>query len=102
MSFLFNIFFVFLSIMLALSILIQQGKGEIGLIGGANQGGQLIFGGSGGSNFFEKLTWVLGALFIAGSLFLSLYQTKQTSQSVLQGYKVEQPAPKKDAAPQKK
>jgi preprotein translocase subunit SecG len=101
MSVIFTILFVVVAVLLAFTILIQQGKGEIGLSGGASQSGQLIFGGSGGATFFEKLTWVLGALFIAGSLFLSLYQTKTTTESVLKGYKVEQPAqPKPEKAAQ--
>lgn len=94
MSVIFTIFFVFIALLLAFVILIQQGKGDVGLSGGASQGGQLIFGGSGGATFFEKFTWVLGALFIAGSLFFSLYQTKKSAVSVLQDYKVEQPAQK--------
>lgn len=92
MSAIITVLFVLLAIFLSFTILIQQGKGEIGLTSGVSQSSQLLFGGSGGATFFEKLTWFLGALFIAGSLLLSLYQTKTTTESVLKGYKVEQTA----------
>ena len=92
MTTIFTIVFVFIALLLGLIILLQQGKGEIGLGGAPSQGSQVIFGGSSGVGFFEKLTWVLGALFIAGSLFLSIYKTKHTTKSVLQDFKVEQKA----------
>ncbi|MFC1854494.1 preprotein translocase subunit SecG [Candidatus Dependentiae bacterium] len=89
--------FIFVAILLAFMILMQQGKGEIGLGGGGSRGSQLIFGGSGGENLFEKLTWILGALFIGGSLLLTIYKSKFSSRSVLQDYTVSRKAPAKQA-----
>lgn len=63
--------FVINCFLLILIILVQQGKGNMGLgnLGGATQ---MIFGGSGGADIFQKITWVLGAIFMAGSLMLAL------------------------------
>ena len=63
--------FVFVCFLLILLILIQQGKGSMGLsnLGG---GGQMLFGGSGGQDIFQKATWTLGAFFMLGSLVLAL------------------------------
>jgi preprotein translocase subunit SecG len=57
-------------------ILIQKGKSSMGIgsFGGSNQ---MLFGGSGGQDVFQKITWVLGALFMFGSLTLSLMKSRQ-------------------------
>lgn len=69
-------FFVVMCFFLILIILIQQGKGNMGFgsMGGATQ---MIFGGSGGQDIFQKITWVLGALLMGGSLFLSIMKSTQ-------------------------
>jgi len=66
--------FVFVCLLLILIVLIQQGKSSMGL---GNLGGstQMLFGGSGGQDIFQKTTWVLGIIFIFGSLVLSLMKT---------------------------
>lgn len=76
------ILFVFLCFLLALAILMQQGKGDMGL-GGLGGGSQLLFGGSGGQEFFEKITWIMGALFIAGSLGLALLKSHELESTRL-------------------
>jgi protein translocase SecG subunit len=65
---------------MVLLILMQKGKGGIGLgsMGGSNQ---LLFGGSGGQDLFQKLTWILGTLLIFGSLGLAIWETKQVGAS---------------------
>jgi preprotein translocase subunit SecG len=60
---------------LILIVLIQKGKSSMG-IGSIGGGSQLIFGGSGGQDVFQKITWVLGALFMAGSLILALMKSR--------------------------
>ena len=93
-------FFVILCLFLALFILIQQGKGDLGL--GSMGGSQMLFGGSGGQNFFEKATWVMGAIFILGSLGLSVLKSREQRASILEGMHVQQkaalPAPAKSDA----
>lgn len=74
-GFLLSAFFV-VCVLLVLIILIQQGKGNMGL-GNMGGGAQMLFGGSGGQDIFQKITWGLGALFMIGSLGLSLMKSHQ-------------------------
>ena len=66
LSFLFGL----LCLLLVLMILIQKGKSSLGIgsIGGNNQ---MLFGGGGGQNLFQKITWVMGIILILGSVSLS-------------------------------
>jgi preprotein translocase subunit SecG len=68
--------FVFVCFLLMLIILIQKGKGSMGL-GGLGGGTQMLFGGSGGQELFQKMTWFLGTIFLAGSLILAIMKTSQ-------------------------
>lgn len=78
-SFLVSIF-VFLSIILGVLVLLQQGKGDMGL-GSLSNSTQTLFGGSGGQTFFEKLTWILGAIFILGALSLTVLKQREQDTS---------------------
>jgi preprotein translocase subunit SecG len=71
--------YVIVCIVLVFIILVQKGKSSLGVghLGGATQ---MLFGGSGGQDLFQKITWVLGTIFIAGSLFLSLAKTREAKQ----------------------
>lgn len=73
--------FVLLCFFLIFIILLQKGKSSMGL---GNLGGstQMLFGGSGGQDLFQKVTWVLGAIFMGGSLLLAMMK-KQTSSELL-------------------
>ncbi len=44
-------------------------------LGNMGGGAQMLFGGSGGQDLFQKITWVLGTLFMAGSLFLAIMKS---------------------------
>ncbi len=81
------VLFVILSILLAITILIQPGKGDMGL-GSIGSGTQVLFGGSGGRSFFEKITWVMTALFILGALGLALVKSKSKQTSSLTDFTV--------------
>ena len=72
--------FIFCCFFLILMILIQQGKGSMGL-GSIGGGTQMLFGGSGGQDIFQKITWVLGAIFILGSLVLALTKSQSSKTS---------------------
>ena len=74
--------FFTLCIILILLILIQKGKSSMGL-GSLGGGSQLLFGGSGGQDLFQKTTWILGTIFMVGSLVLAMI--KRPSQSDLLG-----------------
>ncbi len=70
-----TILFIIVCFLLVLLIFIQRGKGAMGLgaIGGSSQ---MLFGGSGGQDLFQKITWVLAAIFIFGSLGLAILTTR--------------------------
>jgi len=61
--------FILLCLFLIVIILVQKGKGSTGL-GSLGGGTQMLFGGSGGQDLFQQITWVLGVIFMAGSLLL--------------------------------
>jgi len=61
---------------LVLIILMQKGKSVLGM-GGLGGGAQMIFGGGGGQDLFQKITWVLGSIFITGAMFLSLMKSSE-------------------------
>lgn len=67
--------FIFVCFLLILLILIQQGKGNMGL-GNMGGGAQMLFGGSGGQDLFQKVTWALGTFFMVGSLLLALMKSQ--------------------------
>ena len=96
----FMFLFVLLSIFLVLFILIQQGKGDMGL-GSLGRGSQVLFGGSGGQDFFEKTTWIMGALFLTSALFLTIWNSKKAIKSRLDGYRapISQQVKQKPEAP---
>lgn len=81
-------------VLLVLVILIQQGKGGLG-IGALGGGSQMLFGGSGGQDLFQKITWTLAALYMVGSLGLSIMRTRefQTSSYIANSYQSQAPAP---------
>lgn len=71
--------FVLMCFLLIFIIFLQKGKGSMGLgsMGGSNQ---MLFGGSGGQDLFQKATWIMVGLFLFGSLSLSIYKTKTVKQ----------------------
>ncbi len=73
-------FYVFACLILALLVMIQKSKSSLGLgnIGGATQ---TLFGGSGGQDLFQKITWALGAVFMLGALVLGYMKSNQVSES---------------------
>lgn len=65
----------FMCCVIVLLVLIQRGKGSMGL---GNMGGnnQMLFGSSGGQDFFQTATWILCAFLLGGSLLLSTLKSK--------------------------
>ncbi|MGB8367352.1 MAG: preprotein translocase subunit SecG [Candidatus Babeliales bacterium] len=92
--------YIFVSIFLMLIVMIQKGKGSMGL-GGLGGGTQLLFGGSGGQDIFQKITWILGAIFIGGSLMLSLMKSREsrTLKYIKKGVATQQPAQQQPIIP---
>lgn len=85
MIFLLSFLFITATIFLGLFILIQQSKGDMGL-GALQSTNQMLFGGSGGQDVFEKITWVLAAIFMLGALTLGITKSKY-SVSQLSSYR---------------
>ncbi len=46
-------------------------------LGGMGGGAQMLFGGSGGQDIFQKITWVFVTIFLFGSLILSLMKVSE-------------------------
>jgi len=72
--------FIFICVLLIIIILVQQGKGGLGL-GALGGSAQMLFGGSGGQEIFQKITWTLGAVFMLGSLLLFLMKSSELGTS---------------------
>lgn len=94
--------YILVCLFLILLVLIQKGKSSMG-IGNLGGGVQMLFGGSGGQDIFQKVTWIFGFIFMAGSLLLALMKTStyQTSR-YLQGSRpvVTMPQAQKPSVPE--
>jgi preprotein translocase subunit SecG len=75
--------FIILGVFIILFVLVQQSKGSLG-IGSMGGETQMLFGGSGGQNFFQKATWIMGGLFMLLSLVLALMKSSVTQTRYLQ------------------
>jgi preprotein translocase subunit SecG len=77
---------------LIMIVLLQTGKGsEIGAVFGSSS--QTLFGSTGGSTFFSKLTAGVAIVFMITSLILAGRSTRVTSESVMSGVKPAATAP---------
>ncbi|MBM3886387.1 preprotein translocase subunit SecG [Candidatus Dependentiae bacterium] len=94
-----TVLFVIAAFFLALFVLIQQGKGDMGM-GALSGSTQMLFGGSGGQTFFEKATWVLGLIFMFGALGLSVLKSRQIRKSRLDSFTTAPQAPTNTKATQ--
>ena len=72
--------YVIACILLALLVMIQKSKSSLGL-GSLGSSTQMLFGGSGGQDLFQKITWVLGFIFMAGALMLGYMKSREISES---------------------
>lgn len=68
--------FIFLCFFIILIVLVQKSRSSMG-VGGLGGSTQMLFGGSGGQDLFQKVTWVCVALFMLGSLALAIMNTKE-------------------------
>jgi preprotein translocase subunit SecG len=87
-------------IALIMIVLLQTGKGsEIGAVFGSSS--QTLFGSTGGSTFFGKLTAVVAIVFMITSLILASRSSRVTGDSVMEGVKpaVTAPATSEDVTP---
>lgn len=70
-----TVLYSFMCCLIILLVLVQKGKGNMGL-GSMGGGTQMLFGSSGGQDIFQKTTWILCALLLIGSLSLSVLKGK--------------------------
>ncbi len=92
--------FIIVCVSLITLVLVQKGKGSMGL-GNLGGGTQMLFGGSGGQDLFQKITWVLGAAFMFGSVGLGLLKSSYLHD--IRYIKVNEPKPAaKEVAPETK
>ncbi len=79
-----NVIHITTIVLLVIAVLLQSGKGaEVSASFGGSS--QTVFGSSGGVNFFQKLTYILAAIFMCTSLALTIIPAK-TKKSVFEGY----------------
>lgn len=81
-----SFFYGLLCLVIVLLVLIQRGKGNMGLgnVGGNNQ---MLFGSSGGQDIFQKMTWVCCVLLLSGSLVLALSRARTAGVGSLSAYR---------------
>lgn len=70
-----TVLYSFMCCLIIFLVLVQKGKGNMGL-GSMGGGNQMLFGSSGGQDVFQKTTWILCALLLIGSLGLSVLKGK--------------------------
>ena len=87
--------FILLAFILGFFILLQKGKSSLGL-GGMGGGSQMLFGGSSGQELFQKITWVLLALFMFSSLGISILKSKRHARSGYQSTPTSMPLSSED------
>jgi preprotein translocase subunit SecG len=72
--------FVLLCFFITFIVLIQKTKSSLG-IGTLGGGTQMLFGGSGGQDIFQKITWGCGATFMLLSFMLAIMKSGSTSNA---------------------
>ncbi|MFC1870738.1 preprotein translocase subunit SecG [Candidatus Dependentiae bacterium] len=90
--------YIILCLFLVLLVLIQKGKSSLGL-GSLGGGAQALFGGGGGQDIFQKVTWILVAIFLLGSLGLSLMKTSMRHSFKYANTQKAAPKPLTDTTP---
>ena len=87
------------SVLLIVVVLIQGGE-NVDMAAAFGGSSQAAFGPRGAVTTLAKITWVLGAIFMATSVTLAIWATKATSNSVMQNAPAQtQSAPATPAAP---
>ena len=92
-----NVLYGIMCCMIVFLVLLQKGKGNMGL-GSMGGGNQMLFGSSGGQDIFQKITWILCALLLVGSLTLSVFKGKYASSRAKVNYTRNVPAADENAA----
>ena len=92
-----------LSCILIVVVVLIQGGENVDMAAAFGGSSQAAFGPRGAVTTLAKITWVLGAIFMATSVTLAIWASKGTSSSVLQNAPAQtQTVPAAPAAPAKK
>ena len=91
-----NVIHILVAIMIVLVVLIQGGE-NVDITAAFGGVSQAAFGPRGTVSTLAKMTWVLGAIFMATSIMLSVWASKSTTGSVLENA-TKQSAPAKAPA----
>lgn len=94
---LFNVLYCFMCCFIVFLVLLQKGKGNMGL-GSMGGGNQMLFGSSGGQDIFQKITWILCALLLIGSFGLSVSKGKYGMSRSRINYTKNMPAANEDVS----
>ena len=86
----------FMCCFIILLVLLQKGKGSMGL-GNMVGGNQMLFGSSGGQDIFQKTTWILCGMLLFGSLTLSVLKGKYGAGRSALSYSRHMPAAQQEA-----
>lgn len=73
-----NVLYAIMCLFIILLVIIQRGKSSMGL-GNMGGGNQMLFGSSGGQDIFQKITWTLCVIMLAGSLLLATLKNSRMS-----------------------
>jgi protein translocase SecG subunit len=92
-----NVLYGMMCCMIVFLVLLQKGKGNMGL-GSMGGGNQMLFGSSGGQDIFQKITWILCGLLLVGSLALSVFKGKYGSSRAKVNYTRNVPAADENSA----
>lgn len=86
------VLFILLCLLLIALVLVQKAKSSLG-VDSLSSGAQMLFGGSGGQDIIQKITWTMGAMFIALSLTLAVIKKNSIATSKYKKEIIEQEEP---------
>ncbi len=69
-----------LGLFIILLVMVQRGHGGFFTTGPSSSESSAVFGGSGGSDILQKITWICGFLLIISSFSLAIYRTRIAKQ----------------------
>jgi protein translocase SecG subunit len=72
--------FCFFCLLLIIIVVMQKNHGGF-WSGPASNDSTIIFGGSGGTDVLQKITWFFGVILILGAFSLSIYKARRAQQS---------------------
>lgn len=72
--------FCFVCLFIILLVMVQKSQGGFGHLGGSPSESSSVFGGSGGADILQKITWICIFLILIITFTLSVYRAKISKQ----------------------